>query len=123
MSRKRPSPEPLPSDLVSFAHASERQFARLLDFYQIDWEYEPKSFDLEWDTQGNVIQRFTPDFYLQAYDLFIEITTLNQRLVTKKNRKVRRLRELYPAVNCKIFYQRDYLSLVTKYGLDQAKAG
>jgi hypothetical protein len=123
LTRKRPAPEPLPSDLVSFAHASERQFARLLDFYQIDWEYEPRSFDLEWDTQGNVIQRFTPDFYLQAYDLFIEITTLNQRLVTKKNRKVRRLRELYPDISCKIFYQRDYLSLVTKYGLDEAKAG
>jgi hypothetical protein len=70
-----------------------------------------------------VTQRFTPDFYLPAYDLFIEITTLSQKLVTKKNRKVRRLRELYPEVSCKIFYQRDYLSLVTKYGLDQAQAG
>jgi bifunctional protein TilS/HprT len=113
------SPPPsLPSDTVSFAHASERQFARLLDFYQIEWEYEPTSFDLGWDAAGNVIQRFTPDFYLPAYDLYIEITTLNQKLVTKKNRKVRRLRELYPDVRCKIFYQRDYLSLVTKYGLD-----
>ena len=119
MTRKRSAPvEPLPSDTVSFAHASERQFARLLDFYQIEWQYEPRSFDLETDGDGNVIKRFTPDFYLPAYDLFIEITTLNQKLVTKKNRKVRRLRELYPEINCKIFYQRDYLSLVTKYGLD-----
>jgi bifunctional protein TilS/HprT len=110
--------EPLPSDTVPFAHASERQFARLLDFYQIEWSYEPTSFDLEWEADGQVIQRFTPDFYLPAYDLYIEITTLNQKLVTKKNRKVRRLRELYPEVRCKIFYQRDYLSLVTKYGLD-----
>jgi hypothetical protein len=110
--------EPLPSDTVPFAHASERQFARLLEFYQIQWSYEPTSFDLEWDPDGNVVQRFTPDFYLPAYDLYIEITTLNQKLVTKKNRKVRRLRELYPEVRCKIFYQRDYLSLVTKYGLD-----
>ena len=123
MSPKRLTAEPLPSDLVSFAHASERQFARLLDFYQIEWQYEPRSFDLERDQGGNVIQRFTPDFYLPAYDLFIEITTLSQKLVTKKNRKVRRLRELYPEVSCKIFYQRDYLSLVTKYGLDQAQAG
>ena len=122
MTRKRSAPvEPLPSDTVSFAHASERQFARLLDFYQIQWQYEPRSFDLEVDTDGNVVQRFTPDFYLPAYDLFIEITTLNQKLVTKKNRKVRRLRELYPEVNCKIFYQRDYLSLVTKYGLNDAR--
>jgi hypothetical protein len=112
------SAQTLPSDTVPFAHASERQFARLLDFYQISWQYEPTSFDLEWDPDGNVIQRFTPDFYLPAYDLYIEITTLNQKLVTKKNRKVRRLRELYPEVRCKIFYQRDYLSLVTKYGLD-----
>jgi hypothetical protein len=108
----------LKSDAVAFAHASERQFAQLLDFYQIDWEYEPTSFDLEWDRDGNVVQRFTPDFYLPQYDLYIEITTLNQRLVTKKNRKVRRLRELYPGTNCKIFYQRDYLSLVDKYGLE-----
>lgn len=120
MSPKRSSrpPAPLHSDNASFAHASERQFARLLDFYQIEWDYEPTSFDLEWDADGNVIQRFTPDFYLAAYDLYIEITTLNQKLVTKKNRKVRRLRELYPEVRCKIFYQRDYLSLVMKYGLD-----
>ena len=108
----------LKSDLVRFAHASERQFARLLDFYQIEWEYEPRSFDLEHDKHGNVTGRFTPDFYLPQYDLYIEITTLNQKLVTKKNRKIRRLRELYPGVNCKIFYQRDYLSLVTKYGLE-----
>jgi len=108
----------LPSDTVRFAHASERQFAQLLDFYQIEWEYEPTSFDLEWDRDGNVVQRFTPDFFLPQYDLYIEITTLNQRLVTKKNRKVRRLRELYPGVNCKICYQRDYLSLVSKYGLE-----
>ena len=119
--RRSALPEPLPSDDVSFAHRSERQFARLLDFYQIEWEYEPTSFDLEWDTEGNVIKRFTPDFYLPSYDLYIEITTLNQKLVTKKNRKVRRLRELYPNVQCKIFYQRDYLSLVTKYGLDDER--
>ena len=119
--RRSVLPEPLPSDAVSFAHASERQFARLLDFYQIDWEYEPTSFDLEWDADGNVIKRFTPDFYLPSYNLYIEITTLNQKLVTKKNRKVRRLRELYPDVQCKIFYQRDYLSLVTKYGLDDER--
>jgi len=109
---------PLKADGVRFAHASERQFAQLLDFYQIEWEYEPRSFDLDWDRDGNVIQRFTPDFYLPAYDLYIEITTLNQKLVTKKNRKIRRLRERYPDVTCKIFYQRDYLSLVRKYGLE-----
>ena len=124
MSRKRPvfPPDALPSETVEFAHASERQFARLLDFYQIEWQYEPRSFDLEWDNDGNVVRRFTPDFFLPQYDLYIEITTLNQRLVTRKNRKVRRLRERYPEINCKVFYQRDYLSLVTKYGLDNAKA-
>jgi hypothetical protein len=108
----------LPSDRADFAHASERQFARLLDFYQIDWRYEPRSFDVEWDESGGVTKRFTPDFYLPAFDLYIEITTMNQKLVTRKNRKVRRLRELYPEVNVKIFYQRDYLRLLEKYGLD-----
>jgi hypoxanthine phosphoribosyltransferase len=115
------APDRPQSDAVPFAHASERQFARLLDFYRIEWEYEPRSFDLERDRDGNVTQQFTPDFYLPAYDLYIEITTMNQKLVTRKNRKVRRLMELYPEVKCKIFYQRDYLSLVTKYGLEDQR--
>jgi hypoxanthine phosphoribosyltransferase len=109
---------PLKSSSIRFAHASERQFAQLLDFYGIEWEYEPTSFDLEWNKEGRVLQRFTPDFFLPEYDLYIEITTLSQKLVTKKNRKVRRLRERYPEITCKIFYQRDYLTLVTKYGLE-----
>lgn len=90
-----------------------------MDFYQIEWDYEPRSFDIQWDRDGVATQRFTPDFYLPAYNLYIEITTLNQKLVTKKNRKVRRLRELYPEVKCKIFYQRDYLNLLIKYGLEE----
>ena len=106
---------------MRFAHNSERQFAKLLDFYGITWEYEPRTFTLERDRTGKPVQAFTPDFYLPAYDLYIEITTLNQKLVTKKNRKVRRLRELYPEVQCKIFYQRDYLSLVMKYGLEDGR--
>jgi len=109
---------PLPHEQVRFAHNSERQFARLLDFYGIEWQYEPTTFVLERDKAGNPVQAFAPDFYLPAYDQYIEITTLNQKLVTKKNRKVRRLREKYPEVRCKIFYQRDYLSLLVKYGLE-----
>lgn len=115
-----PKPDaPLPSETVNFAHNSERQFAKLLDFYQIEWEYEPRSFDIGWDREGVPNQRFRPDFYLPQYDTYIEITTLNQKLVTKKNRKVRLLRELYPDVKCKIFYQRDYLNLLIKYGLER----
>jgi hypothetical protein len=106
------------ADEVRFAHQSERQFARLLDFYGVAWEYEPTEFILEWDAAGRPVQAFRPDFYLPTYDLYIEITTLNQRLVTKKNRKVRRLRELHPEVEVKILYQRDYLNLLVKFGLE-----
>lgn len=105
------------TDEVRFAHRSEAEFAGILDFYGIDWEYEPRSFPLQWDETGRVIESFNPDFYLPEYDLFIELTTLKQSLVTKKNRKVRRLRELYPDVNIKIFYGRDFRHLLLKYGL------
>ncbi|MDQ4123980.1 MAG: hypothetical protein M3134_00070, partial [Actinomycetota bacterium] len=77
----------------------------------------------EWDREGNATQRFSPDFYLPAFDLYIEITTLNQKLVTKKNRKVRRLTTLYPDVKCKILYQKDYLNLLVKYGLEEPSQG
>jgi bifunctional protein TilS/HprT len=92
--------------------------ARLLDFYGVEWRYEPTEFTLQWDEAGRPIQAFRPDFYLPAYDAYIEITTLNQRLVTKKNGKVRRLRELHPEVDIKVLYQRDYLNLLVKFGLE-----
>jgi hypothetical protein len=104
--------------VVRFAHNSERQFAKLLDFYNIAWEYEPRTFTLERDRDGKPAQAFTPDFYLPAYDLYIEITTLNQKLVTKKNKKARRLREQYPDAEIRVLYQRDYLHLLVKYGLE-----
>ena len=104
-------------DEVRFAHRSEQEFARLLDFYDIKWLYEPVSFDIAWDQKGIPVSKFTPDFYLPEYDLYIEITTMNQKLVTKKNRKVKRLKQLYPEVNCKIFYRKDYRHLLFKYGI------
>jgi len=103
--------------LPEFAHPSEREFARVMDFYRIRWQYEPKTFPIEWDDNQNVVKAFTPDFYLPDLDLFIELTTMKQSLVTKKNRKVRLLRELYPDVNIKILYERDYKNLIWKYGL------
>ncbi|HEX5586188.1 MAG TPA: hypothetical protein VFZ17_02675 [Acidimicrobiia bacterium] len=108
----------MPHEQVRFAHNSERQFAKLLDFYAIAWEYEPRTFVLERDREGNPSQAFSPDFYLPLYDVYIEITTLNQKLVTKKNRKARRVQELYPEVRVKVLYQRDYLHLLVKYGLE-----
>ncbi|GFP27820.1 hypoxanthine phosphoribosyltransferase [Candidatus Hakubella thermalkaliphila] len=102
-------------DVVSFAHKSEAEFAKILDFYRIEWEYEPKSFAIEWDEQGKVTRWFTPDFYLPEFDLYIELTTMNQRLVTKKNQKLRLMRELYPDVRCKLFYKKDFDSLLLKY--------
>ena len=73
---------------------------------------------MEFDESGVPIGFFTPDFYLPEEDLFIEITTMNQKLVTKKNRKVRLLASNHPNVKCKIFYQRDFLHLLIKYGLE-----
>ena len=106
------------ADPPRFANEAEVECARILDFHGIAWEYEPHSFVLEQDENGRVLEAFTPDFYLPAYDLYIEITTLNQKLVTKKNRKARRLRELHPEVQIKVLYQRDYLHLLMKYGLE-----
>ena len=85
----------------------------------MDWAYEPREFAIEFDGGGDPIQFFRPDFYLPQDDLYIEITTMSQKLVTKKNRKVRRLGEVHPEIDCKVFYQRDYLSLLVKYGLEE----
>lgn len=103
---------------TEFAHPSERQLALLLDFYEVEWEYEPRAFAIAWDDQGYPTKMFRPDFWLPEEERFIEVTTMDQKLVTKKNRKVKALREHHPRVDCTILYQRDYLHLVIKYGLE-----
>jgi bifunctional protein TilS/HprT len=109
---------------VTFAHPSEEEFARILDFYNIEWVYEPRSFPLKWEAE-RVTEMFTPDFYLPGLNLYIELTTLKQKLVTEKNRKMRRLRELYPEVGVTLLNKKDYDHLLAKYGvgpLAQARA-
>ena len=100
----------------SFAHASEAELARILDFYEVRWAYEPDTFPIGWNLDGDVIESFSPDFYLPDLDLYVELTTLKQKLVRKKNRKLRRLRELYPDVRIKLFYARDFRALLLKFG-------
>ena len=105
----------------SFAHASEAELARILDYYKVDWEYEPHTFPIRWNVEGMVVESFAPDFYLSELDLYLELTTLKQSLVRKKNRKLRHLRELYPMIRIKLFYARDFKALMLKYGrLDAA---
>ena len=100
---------------VAFAHPSEEDFARILDFYNMEWVYEPRSFPLKWDGD-RVTEMFTPDYYLPGLDLYVELTTLKQSLVTDKNRKLRRLRELYPEIKITLLYKNDYNHLLAKYG-------
>jgi hypoxanthine phosphoribosyltransferase len=109
-------PDPLQT-VTRFAHESEHRFARILDFYGVPWEYEPVEFALEWNQSGRPAAGFRPDFWLPHPGLFVELTTLNQRLVTKKNGKVRRMGQLYPDVRITLLYQRDTLALLAKYGL------
>ncbi|MGH9047867.1 MAG: hypothetical protein ACRDVW_11240 [Acidimicrobiales bacterium] len=103
---------------VRFAHPSERLFAALLEVHEIEWEYEPVEFSLHWNADGFPTAGFRPDFWLPAQRGFVELTTADQRLVTRKNAKIRRLRELYPEVSLVVVYQRDFLSLLARNGLD-----
>jgi hypoxanthine phosphoribosyltransferase len=96
---------------------AELEVARLLDFYGVPWQYEPRSFILEQAEDGRVLEAATPDFYLPDQNLYLELTTMKQSLVTRKNRKIRKLRERYPDVRVKLFYRRDFERLAQKYGL------
>jgi hypothetical protein len=99
-----------------FAHQSEAELARILDFYGVAWRYEPDVFPISWNADGKVVESFAPDFYLPEIEIYLELTTLKQALVRKKNRKLRWLRQLYPEVRVKLFYARDFRALMVKYG-------
>lgn len=99
-----------------WANSTEQRFASLLDSYGIEWEHEPHRFPIAFDDEGNPTEFFTPDFYLPETDEYIEITVLKQALCTRKNRKLRLMKALYPETRCRIIYRHDYESLALKYG-------
>jgi hypothetical protein len=100
-----------------FVHPIEEAFARILDFYGVDWEYEPTTFPLHWDEKGNVIEAFTPDFYLPQQGLYIELTTLRPKLTLRKNRKLKRIKELYPEINIKLLKRRELRNMMLRFGM------
>lgn len=105
-----------------FAHDVEKEFAGILDYYGIRWQYEPRSFPLTWDEAGDITAAFAPDFYLPDEDLYVELTTMRPKLITRKNRKIRLLKELYPEINIKLFKRQDLRDMMIEYGLDQQAA-
>jgi hypoxanthine phosphoribosyltransferase len=107
-----------PTEQPRFQNDVERECAKVLDYYGVRYEYEPHTFVLERDADGRIVEAFTPDFFLPEQGLYIELTTMKQSLVTRKNRKLRRLREQYPDVKAKLFYKRDIERLAQRYGLD-----
>ncbi len=110
------------SPQIEFAHPMEEEFARILDYYGIRWQYEPTTFPLEWDEDGRVTVAFAPDFYLIDEDRYVELTTMRPKLVTIKNRKIRRMQELYPEVNITLLKRSDLRDMMIKYGLDEHAA-
>ncbi len=100
-----------------FVHPIEEAFARILNFYGVDWEYEPTTFPLKWDEKGNVLEAFTPDFYLPQQDMYIELTTLRPKLMLRKNRKLRKIKELYPEINIKLLKRRELRNMMLRFGM------
>jgi len=108
------------SEPPRFVNEVELEYAKILDYYGVPWMYEPHTFVLERDAEGRVTEAFTPDFYLPEQDLYLEVTVMKQSLVTRKNRKLRKLRKLYPEVKIKLFYERDFERIASRYGLRKA---
>lgn len=105
-----------------FIHPIEEVFSRILDYYGVTWEYEPRTFPLTWDTEGNVVEAFKPDFYLPQQKLYVELTTLRPKLTGKKNRKLKKIKEMYPDINIKLFKRRELRNMMVRFGmLDEAE--
>ena len=92
---------------------AEVRIAGYFDALSLRYEYEKEIEAGFWCFKKTVGH---PDFYLPEEDAYIELTTLRQSLVRRKNRKLRRLRELYPMLNVKLLYARDFRALLVKYG-------
>lgn len=100
----------------AFCHPVERALADILDAHGIRWEYEPHLFALETDADGNVLEAVAPDFYLPDLDVYLECTVMRQAWTTRKNGKLRKLRERHGVV-ATILYRHDFERLRDEYGL------
>ncbi len=123
MTEDKVRPRPLQNPTVAredivWSHPSEKEFAHVLDYFGIEWRYEPTTFPLRWDKEGNLLEGFSPDFYLVEQELYVELTTLRPRLMRDKHRKVRRLRELYPEVSVRLWDRRDFVRFLERFGLE-----
>ena len=96
---------------MKFAHYSEKLFSEHLELFNITWIYEPRSFPLKWGS-GSIKMMFTPDFYLPDYDIYIEITTMNQKLITKKQKKIKLAKKLYPQYNFKLINESKFYNFL-----------
>lgn len=123
MTEDKVRPRPLQNPTVAredivWSHPSEKEFAHVLDYFGIEWRYEPTTFPLRWDKAGNLLEGFSPDFYLVEQELYVELTTLRPRLMRDKHRKVRRLRELYSEVNVRLWDRQDFIRFLERFGLE-----
>ena len=121
----RPQPiehPPIERKDIVFSHPSEQELANVLDFFGIEWRYEPTTFPLSWTQDGRIREAFSPDFYLVREDLYVELTTLRQKLTRLKHHKIRKLRELYPDVNIRLWNRRDFERFLERFGLEDREA-
>lgn len=115
-------PSPDGKKPIIFKHPSEEEFAGILDMYHLDWEYEPRTFPIQWDEEGNVTMAFSPDFYLPRFNTFIELTTMSQKYASEKKKKVKLLKRLYPGTNINIVFKNDFYSLLERFGIKKGSA-
>jgi len=110
---------PVDRESIVFSHPSEEELANVLDFFGIEWRYEPTTFPLKWDDDGRVLEAFSPDFYLVQEDLYVELTTLRQKLMRFKHRKIRELTALYPEVNIRLWNRKDFERFLERFGIEE----
>ena len=74
----------------------------MLDSHQILWKYKHRTFAVEWDEAGNFVDCFTPDFYMPAFDLYVELVATGCDALGAKARKVRLLRQQHPDIRIEL---------------------
>lgn len=107
----------LTSEEIDFPSTFESLLADFLDFNFVVWEYEPHFFAFELGDDGRPTAGFRPDFYLPASGVYYELTTGSPRVINLKNRRLRRLAELHPGVEVRLWRAADYRGLADHLGI------
>jgi len=95
-----------------FISTTHQEFASFLSRSAIAWRYKPRTFAIEWDAEGNLLDSITPDFYLPDCRQYLALSTEQENCAASIARRLRLLNRIHPELDVRLIAGSNYKAAV-----------